>query len=113
MRGKRTNPLTRRPLRLSDLVPNPDLKKKIDEWKLENGYLSAEQAVEGEEAEADPIPWYRQKPTNPQPVEDFSVPPMVGNNPFILRLLEAQRLDAEFHMRLNISRRLPFSHQHY
>ena len=112
MRGKRTNPLTRRPLGLSDLVPNPDLKKKIDEWKIENGYPSADQTVEKEEVEADPIPWYRQKPSIPEPVETFFVPRMVGNNPFMLQLREAQRLDAEFHMRLNITRRYPYSHQH-
>lgn len=86
--GKQTNPLTRRPLRPGDLIPNDQLRRQISAWKADNGIY--------EEPEKDrtsiPIPWYRQYTPPPSNVDRNAT----GGEAFVQRLLEAQRWDAEF-----------------
>ena len=113
-KGSGTNPLTRGPLRLSDLVPNTELRTKIMKWKVKSGYQDIKQAEDAAKIKKDPIPWYRQKPTDPTAetlpaTTSISLGPIVGNNTFMVQLLEAQRKDAEFHRMLSMVRRFPYN----
>ena len=112
-RGHRTNPLTRRPLFPSDLVADKELLKKIVEWKVENGYpCTTPPPADEEEAKPEPIPWYRQRPQEPQPDTMFAFPSMMPTNPFIERLMEAQRRDAEYHKRIYMALRNTYNDHH-